>query len=49
MAGYKHSEEYKKLFSKKGHPFFGKFHSEESKNKIINALKGLFKSEKTKN
>ena len=47
--GYKHTEENKLLFSGKNHPLFGKSHNKESKKKISNSLKGLLKSEETKN
>lgn len=36
--GYKHTDEYKKLFSNEGHPFFGKTHTEETKKSIREAM-----------
>jgi len=47
--GYQHTEEYKELFSGEKHPFFGKTHTELTKNQIRESMLGSTRSEEVKN
>ena len=46
--GYRHTEEYKELFSGEKHPFFGKTHTESTKNQIRESMLGSTRSEEVK-
>lgn len=46
--GYQHTEEYKELFSGEKHPFFGKSHTELTKNQIRESMLGSTRSEEVK-
>lgn len=46
--GYQHTEEYKELFSDEKHPFFGKTHTESTKDQIRESKLGSTRSEEVK-